>query len=174
MSSIRILVGTVGIAGLLMGASARASAPTTECQAQDAYLVTRQKPVGDFVGKGYVCENETRYYGWFEPSNNTLTLSELVRQESAVTQDCIHYNAGLLSTNQDSIEKNHPIPAVVHPEGIHTQFRRGWKYIGANFKMDLERKNNQWNMRAHAWTGFISWFTIDCTVNETMYFSCPK
>jgi len=174
MASLRALISATGLAGLLVGATASASRTTPVCEEQDTYLVTRQTPTQDFVGKGYVCENKEQYYGWLEPLDSSVTLSELLRAESSHSRDSIHYRAGRLAANQETFEKEYTIPARLDTNSVRTRFKRGWGLFSVTVDMHLRRREADWQMNAVAQTTFIRWFSIECAVREDLYFSCPK
>lgn len=170
MTSMRALISGAGLAGVLLAATAGA---TPTCEEQDAYLITRQTPTQDFVGKGYVCENNEQYYGWLEPVQST-TLSQLLRVESAHASDSLRYQAGRLAQNNTTFDKEYIIPADVDSTRVTTQFSRGWGPFSVTVDMHLQQRESDWQMRAVAKTRFIRWFSISCSVREDMYFSCPK
>lgn len=170
----------IGIAGLALSATATgyASSQTRTqpaCEKEDLYLVSREENGNTIVGKGHVCGDENRYYGWLEHRDDTTTLSSLLRHESGGQHDTIPYVAERLEADTAALTKR--LEIEMHPDTVRTAFEYTWRglFIPIPITVDVQlaRQKNAWKMDAVVTKFGIRWKRIQCTATEDMRYNCP-
>lgn len=168
-----------GLLGVLAGASAPSlrdadPRPFPECYEQDTYVVSRQHREGHLVGIGYVCEDSARYYGWMDAADTSSTLTSLLHEESGGQNRRTQYHAGLLDSTFQGFKREIRIPVSIGPRHAKTEFRFLWKgFYPTKVTVELER-DEAWRMRAVAKPFLFPSFSLDCSIDETMRYTCPK